>query len=275
MAQRSSAKAKKKVYITTDLEGASGLVTARHHGDIGTEGSEMYQKYRRFLTQDVNAAVQGAFEGGAEEVVVNDGHGTADHNILPGELDERAELERPAAGAWLPSLDGTFAAVFCMGCHAMAGTSKGFLDHTQSSTSIYDWQLNGIHVGEIGQTAAIAGHFGVPLVFVTGDGAACREARKLVGPIETVAVKEGLARNHARGLHPAVAQRLIRAAAGRAMERLGEIKPFVLKTPITMRVTYMRSDYAEETFARKRRYSRLLDARTVETQLRDILDMFG
>lgn len=272
---KARASRKRKVYIMTDLEGASGLVNARDKGQIGTEGSESYQRYRRFLTQDVNAAVQGAAEAGANVFLVNDAHGTVDHNIIPSELDARAELERPVPGNWLPSLDRTFDAVFCVGCHAMAGTRKGFLDHTQSSTHIFNWFLNGVQVGEIGQMAAIAGHYGVPVSLVTGDLAATVEAKKLLGAIETVAVKEGLSRNYARGLHPSVAQGLIREAAARAVARAGEIKPWVLRKPVTMRVTYTRSDFAEETAARKRLNGRLLDARTVETKLRDILDMFG
>ena len=272
MARRSGGK---KVYIMTDLEGASGLVTARGQGQIGQEGATMYQMYRHFLTQDVNAAVAGAFDGGAETVVVNDGHGTTDHNVLPNELDERALLERPALGNWLPSLDATFDALFCVGCHAMAGTRKGFLDHTQSSTHIYGYWLNGTEVGEIGQMAAIAGHYGVPVVFVTGDLAATKEAVKLVGPIETVAVKEGLCRNYARGMHPSAARKLIRESAARAMAKIGHTKPWVLKRPITMRVAYTRSDYAEGHAASKKYISRLIDARTVEVKLQNITDMFG
>lgn len=265
----------KKVYIMTDLEGASGLVTARGQGQIGTEGSEMYQRYRHFLTQDVNAAVQGAFEGGAAEVVVNDAHGTVDPNVFPHELDERALLERPVPGNWLPTLDRTFDAAFIIGAHAMAGTRKGFLDHTQSSTHIFGYWLNGTEVGETGQMAAIAGHFGVPLAFLSGDQAACAEVKKLLGPVETVAVKEGLSRNYARGLHPAAAGKLIRQGAARAMARLAEFRPWILKKPITMRVKYTRSDFAEEFAARKRLNGRQVDARTVDVRLRDITDMFA
>ncbi len=266
---------KKKVYIMTDLEGVSGLLTARGQGQIGQEGSAMYQKYRHFLTQDVNAAVAGAFDGGAGTVIVNDAHGTVDPNVFPDELDERARLERPAPGNWMPSLDASFDACFCVGCHAMAGTRKGFLDHTQSSTHIFGYWLNGIEVGEIGQMAAIAGHYRVPLVFVTGDLAATREAVRLVGPIETVAVKEGLSRNYAVGPHPAVAQKLIRQGAARAMARIAQARPFLLKRPITMRVTYTRSDYAEEFASRKRLTGRQVAARTVEVKLRTITDMFA
>jgi len=275
MAKKRSSRRRLKVYIMTDLEGASGLLSARDNGQIGTEGSESYQRYRRFLTQDVNAAVAGAADAGAGTIVVNDAHGTIDHNIFPGELDPRAELERPAPGNWAPALDAGFDALFMVGAHAMAGTRKGFLDHTQSSLHIFRWWLNGIEVGEIGQIAAIAGNYRVPLAFVTGDLAATKEARKLVGPIETVAVKEGLSRNYARGLHPAVAQARIRQGAARALAKVGQIKAFVLRRPITMRVTYTRSDFAEEAAARRGRTARLIDARTVERKLKDITDMFG
>jgi D-amino peptidase len=273
MARRSSGGG--KVYIMTDLEGASGFVTAPGLGPTTAEGSEMYQSARHFLTADVNAAVQGAFDGGASEVVVNDGHGTPDPNVFPHELDERALLERAAPDRWMPGLDRTFDAVFLVGAHAMAGTPKAFLDHTQNGRQIFGWWLNGIEVGETGQVAAIAGHYGVPVAFLCGDRAACVEARKLLGPIETVAVKVGLGRGVARGLHPAAAGKLIRSSAARAMERLAEFRPWVLKKPITMRVRYTRTDYAEDACAQRRPAARLLDSRTVEVRLRDITDMFG
>jgi len=274
MAKKARSARKLKVYIMTDLEGASGLVSARDGGSIGTEGSESYQRVRHLLTADVNAAIEGAVETGAGTIIVNDAHGTVEHNVFPDELDARAELERPVPGNWMPTLDAGYDALFFVGAHAMAGTRCGFLDHTQSSRHIFDWFLNGMRVGEIGQMAAIAGHFGVPLVFVSGDRAAVDEARELMGAIETVAVKEGLSRNYARGLHPLVARDLIRANAAKALALTDSVQPLELRKPITMRIVYTRSDYAEEKAARLGRGAKLLDARTVEVKLKDITDMF-
>jgi D-amino peptidase len=265
----------KKVLIFTDLEGASGLVSARGNGDIGTEGTPEYQQYRRFLTQDVNAAVEGALAAGATEIIVNDAHGTIGHNVLPAELHKAAYLERPVPGNWAPGLDAACRAVFVVGAHAMAGTVNGFLDHTQSSQHIFHWFLNNIRVGELGQLAAIAGHFNVPIALVTGDRAATLEAKKLLGPaVETVAVKEGLSRNYARGLHPAAAQELIRQSAQRALEQLGKMQPWKIKSPVTMRVVYCRADYAEDAYAKGGQTARRLDARTVEKKLPDPTWMF-
>jgi len=177
MAARKRTRAK-KVFIFTDLEGASGLVSARAGGSIGIEDTPAYQMVRRFLTEDVNAAVKGALEAGASEIIVNDAHGSTNHNVLPDELHPAARLERPVPGNWTPGLDRRCDAVFLVGAHAMAGTKNGFLDHTQSSAHIFGWYVNGREVGELGQLAAIAGHFGVPVALVTGDRAATIEAKR-------------------------------------------------------------------------------------------------
>jgi len=265
-----------KIYIETDLEGASGLVSGRGGGQIGTEDTPSYQQYRHFLTGDVNAAIEGAIEGGAEEIIVNDSHGTKEHNIFISELNPKARLLRSATGNWLPGLDKSVDAVFFIGAHAMAGTKNGFLDHTQSSLTIHDWYLNGIKVGEIGQLAAIAGHYDVPVVFVTGDLAATIEAKKLLGNnVETVAVKKGITRNYADGLNPSTAQLLIREHAKLSLSKINKVKPFKLRKPIEMKIVFNRTDYAEEFAAsRKSMKPKMPDARTVIVKLRNILEMF-
>lgn len=233
-----------KVYIISDMEGISGIWRQEM---LQPSQPEHYAIGRRLLMGDLNAAIRGAFEGGATEVLVNDGHGGAPHIILE-EMDERAEYVRPAGGGRpLVGLDETFDAVFHIGGHAMAGTKDAFLDHTQSSASWYNYYLNGKKYGEIGQTAVIAGHFGVPLVLVTGDEAACREAEELLGEgnVVTVAVKKGIGRQWARCLQPHRAQKMIQEAARRALELVGTAQPYRIDTPIRVRLEFYRTDMAD------------------------------
>ena len=146
---------------------------------------------------------------------------------------------------YMPSLDESFDAMFIVGAHAMAGTPKAFLDHTQSSASVYNYLVNGKKYGEIGQYALFAGHFGVPVVLVTGDLAATVEARELLGDIETVSVKEGLARNVARSICPRVARQHITEAAQRAVALAGKAEPLRLTPPIRVRLELQRTEQAE------------------------------
>jgi D-amino peptidase len=249
-----------KIYMLTDMEGISGI--SRVEMVRPDEGGEHYQYGRKCLTEDINAAVAGAFDGGATEVVVNDGHGGGRHLILE-EADPRALYERPVSGYQLmPSLDETFAGIFAVGCHAMAGTLNGFLDHTQSSMSWYNYKLNGERHGEIGQAAAFAGHFGVPLLLVTGDEAACEEASRLYETPVTVAVKKGVGREHAICIHPIKAREMIRESAKEAIKFVGKKAPWVLTPPITVRLEVYRSDMVDR-MADSDRVTRI-DARTIE-----------
>ncbi len=233
-----------KVYIITDMEGISGVWRQEM---VQPTAPDHYAVGRRLLMADINAAVRGAFDGGATEVIVNDGHGGAPHLLLE-EMDERAEYVRPAGGACpMVGLDESFDAVFHLGAHAMAGTRDAFLDHTQSSASWYNFYLNGAKYGELGQTAIIAGHYGVPLVLVCGDLAACAEARDLLGEgnCVTVSVKEGIGRQWARCLQPMRAQRMIEEAAKQSLQLVGKAQPYRIETPIRVRLEFYRSDMAD------------------------------
>jgi len=253
-----------KLYIITDMEGVSGICSEEQ---VKRE-SPHYGPARRLLGADVNAAIAGAIEGGAAEVVVNDGHGGG-FNLVLEEMDPRALYERPNGGLDLmPSLDESFGGVFCVGYHAMAGTLNGFLDHTQSSASWYNYFLNGRRTGELGQVGAWAGSYGVPILLVTGDQAACDEAREFFGPVETVAVKQGIGRQHARCAHPEVARGQIREAAARAVSLAGKIAPYRVDLPLTVRLEYYRSDMADAVA--RRPGTRRVDARTVERVVEDV-----
>jgi D-amino peptidase len=258
-----------KIYIMTDMEGISGV---REPSQCDREHPE-WQPARRLLVGDVNAAVAGAFDGGADEVLVSDGHGGG-FNFLLEEMDPRATYERPnGARDYLPGLDETFSGVFQIGAHAMAGTLGGFLDHTQSSVHWFEYRVNGRPCGEIGQVGAGAGHYDVPVLLVTGDRAACEEARGFFGQIETAAVKEAIARNRARCLHPQRAQELIRQAARRAMGLVGHIEPWRLEPPIEVTLTYTRQDYADQVACNPG--VERLDARTVRKVAERGIDILG
>jgi len=212
----------------TDMEGISGIYSEEQT----RPGSPAYAEGRRLLSADVSAAIEGALAGGASEIVVNDGHGGSPH-MLWEDMHPAARYERPAgADNWAPGLDASFAGVFLVGTHAMAGTQGAFLDHTQSSAAWFNYYLNGQPCGEIAQMAAGAGHYGVPLLLVTGDDKACAEAERYFPGAERVTVKQGITRRVARCVHPEKAHELIRQGAERAMKKVGKVEPWVLKPPI-------------------------------------------
>ena len=242
------------IFIETDLEGISGVSTL----EMVTEG-DRYARER--LMADTNAAVRGAFDGGADRVLVLDGHGGG-HNFIDGMLDPRAGIS---------GVDGAEGAdgCFLIGAHAMAGTQNAFLDHTQSSVSWHRYRINGREYGEAGQLAAYAGAFGVPLVMASGDFAACAEIRSLFGNLETAIVKTASRRNRAQCFPEADAERLIYEAARRAVERIGEFSPFRILLPAEITVEFNRTDYADAAMDRHPDAERT-DPRTVRRIIREI-----
>jgi D-amino peptidase len=258
------------VYIMTDMEGISGVVRR----DQVSPGSPPWREALQFVEADFNAAVAGASAGGARKIVLCDAHGGGS-NIRIENMDARAECERPiAARNIMPALaEGKFDAAFMIGAHAMAGTAGAFLEHTQSSFTWHNYTVNGQRWGEIAQFAACLGHFDVPLVLVTGDGAACREAREFLGEIETVAVKTALCRQYARSLPLAAAHKAIEEAAVRALRLVGKIKPFKPKLPADVRLEFHSAETAD-VFARRPGIKRL-DGRTVGWTAKTARELIG
>ncbi len=244
------------IYIMTDLEGVSGIdcpeMIERDH--------PRFRESCELLMGDLNAAVEGAFEGGATRVMVRDGHGGGP-NFIPELLHPRAEEDPRPAARWWGQMDSSFDATLVVGAHAMAGTQDAFLDHTQSSVSWHDYTVNGRRMGELGQWAIIAGHFGVPLLMVSGDLAACSEARGLVQPVETAVVKEGVGRNSARLVPLDEARRRIREAARKAVALIGSAAPLRVETPLEIVLRFNRSDYCDRAAAQPG--IERLDARTI------------
>ena len=230
-----------KVYIATDMEGIS-LIWKREQ--VSQEFGGDYEYGRRQSVADVNAAVEAAFDAGATRVVVQDGHGPS--ALSWDQIDPRAEIERIAhVGNLQPSLDSSFDALMLVGRHAMAGTAEAFLEHTQSSATWFSYRINGVEYGEIGQEALYAAAFGVPLVFVSGDRAACIEAERQFAGVVTAEVKYALRRASACCVSGEEARKRIREGVKLGLSRVGEIKPVQLKTPLTVELTFQRTDYAD------------------------------
>jgi D-amino peptidase len=228
-----------KVLISVDMEGISGVVSRDHVSSSHKE----YERFRRLMTAEANAAVEGALTGGATQVVVNDSHAGMT-NILIEELNPATTLisGSPKPFGMMQGIGPDVDAVFLIGYHAASGTAAAVLEHTWSGPVI-EVRLNDQAVGETGLNAALAGAYGAPVVLVTGDRAVTEEARALLGQIETVVVKDGVARSAACCLHPEAAQESIRQAAKRALGRT--VPPFVVPTPITLRVIFQRAVHAD------------------------------
>jgi len=176
-----------KLYIMTDLEGVAGVLNFQ---EWTGPGKPYYEVAKEFLTMEVNAAVDGFFEGGVTEILVADGHGPGAINVKL--LDSRVDYMRGwGDGPWPLMLDETFDALAFVGQHAKAGTPYGHLAHTQS-TGYLDLSINGISIGEFGQLAMCASELGVRTIFGSGDEAFTKEAQALVQGIKTVAVKRGI-----------------------------------------------------------------------------------
>jgi len=241
-----------RVLISVDLEGIAGVV---HPADTMLEGIE-YERARRWMTAEANAAIEGAFAGGAIEVVVNDSHGHM-RNLLVDELHPASTLIRGALkplcmlqGLGVPGdLGGPNGpqtdAVLLVGYHAMAGTGTGILNHTFSGGAIYRLSLNGLAVGEVGFNAAVAGSLGAPVVLVSGDSILRQEVQALLPWAESVVVKQSITSWASESLSPRNSQDLIRAGAERALRRLPEMRPLQLTSPIRMEVELFRPAFAD------------------------------
>lgn len=224
-----------KIYISADMEGVVGVVT----GEQLSPGGFEYNKFREFMTNEVNAAIEGARAAGATEILVSDSHGNG-QNLLMDKLPSDVQLVRswPRPLMMMQGIDETFDGAIYIGYHASTTNPRGVRAHTISSAHLTDVRLNGISMPEAGVNAAIAGHFGVPIIMVTGDDVIVEETRKLLGNVEGVAVKWAYGFHSARTLMPEAAYRLIREAAERAVRRIDDFHPYRLQTPIQLQVSF-------------------------------------
>jgi D-amino peptidase len=235
-----------KILIAADMEGISGVT----NWNQVTQDHFEYPRFRAIMTGDVNAAIQGAFESGASQVVVTDGHGGGS-NILVEELDRRARLNsgHTSPYAMVQGIDsGDFDGAFFVGYHARSGTANAILAHTWSSIRVAKVWLNDILTGEYGLNAALCGHFGTPVLLMTGDQTACAQATELLGDLFTVEVKQATSFSSAECLPLTVAQEMIRAAAAQAVKRLIAGKgpmPFTVTEPVKVTLEFRMVEMAD------------------------------
>ena len=221
-----------RIYISVDIEGMAGVVAALH----GQPGNAEYERARRLMTEEANAAIDGAFSGGATAVLVNDAHGPM-INLLPEALDPRAELilGKPKPVNMFSGLEAGFSGVMCVGYHAGAGRS-GVLSHTTNGFAFRAIRLNGIDCAEATLYGAYAGSLGVPVIMLSGDDVLAAECGPLFPGAEVAVVKRALGHRAAQAFSPAKAREAIRAAAERAVRRAGEIPPFTVAPPYRLEI---------------------------------------
>ena len=233
-----------RVYISVDMEGVAGVAHEDQTDPIDPRHAGDYNRFRRLMTNEANAAIAGALEAGAKAVLVNDSHWFM-RNLLAEELNPAAELLSggPKRLSMVEGIDGGFDAAMFIGYHARAGTRNATIDHTYTSR-VYEARLNGEPVGELALNAAMAGVHGVAVALVSGDQALAAEARMLLGGgIETVLVKEAVGRFAARSVAPTVACERIRSGAVAALRR--KHVAFTFKVPIRLEVDFVVSQMAD------------------------------
>jgi len=227
-----------KVLIMADMEGVSGIVVWEQVNG----GAPLYEECRRLYTEEINAAVRGARAAGATEIVVVDCHGAGGgwnfNTIVPELIDPGCEwVAHHPWGRYTELLERGCDAVLLVGMHARAGTPDGVLCHTISTTTWRNLYFNDDCVGEVGINAALCGHFGAPVLLVTGDEATCRESKELLGSgLVTVEVKKGLSRYSARQVPPVRARQMIEEGAKQALRNLQAVKPYQPAGPVTITV---------------------------------------
>jgi D-amino peptidase len=231
-----------KVYISADMEGVAGTVVG---SQLSPDGFD-YERFRGFMTAEVNAAIAAAREAGATEILVSDSHGNG-LNLLLDQLPQDIQVVRswPRPLGMMEGIDDSFDAVIFIGYHASAGNPEGILAHTQSGKDFYSVKINGAEMSEGSMNALIAGHFGVPVVMVSGDDAAVREVTNTVGPMEGAVVKWHSSHEAGRSLMPEAAQKLIKQKTLAGLERRDEIPPFTMEGPLTLDLSYTNPSAAE------------------------------
>ncbi|OGV49916.1 MAG: hypothetical protein A2017_10515 [Lentisphaerae bacterium GWF2_44_16] len=261
-----------KVFIMTDLEGVSGV-----NGGADTVGNKIknIDASCRLLTEEVNSSVEGLAAAGAKEIVVVDGHGGS-NSILIEHLHPAAQLITTASGGGLHmvgcGIDKSFDAAVQLGTHAMMGVTDGFLNHTFNSHAVVNMFLNGEAIGEIGVCSMMASYFSVPTILVSGDHAACREAKEFLGTIETVETKKSINRYSTINRNPETVRAELKAKSQAALKNLKKFKAKKLKGPFELKVELMCPNMADD--AQKRGAERL-NHNTVLYRSNDFIDLWA
>lgn len=227
--RRSAADDGLKIYISADMEGVAGVVTGDQLGPGGFE----YERFREFMTAEVNACIAAAREAGATEIMVSDSHGNG-QNLLIEQIPNDVTVIRswPRELGMMAGIDETFDAVIFLGYHSSTENSRGVRAHTMSSANVTGLRINGTSMSEGSINAAIAGDFGVPVIMVSGDDVAVAETQVIAGDMVGAVVKWALGFHSARTLTPAAARSVIRQRTLEALGRLDEFEPYVLEGPL-------------------------------------------
>jgi D-amino peptidase len=229
------------VFISVDIEGVATLVQPEQVNVMqGSFSSSLYERARLRMTEEIRAAMMGAYAASADHIIVNDSHSRM-INFLPELLPEEGEYIQgsPKPLGMMQGIERGVDCAFFIGYHASAGAGNAVLDHT-SNDRIHQLKLNGVAVGEFGMNLALAGHFKVPVVLVSGDNALVTEAKALQSRMETVVTKEGISRTAACCTHPAIVDRKLEEAANRAIQRVqsGICDSYSITPPIIMEVGF-------------------------------------
>lgn len=234
------------MFISADIEGVAGVVNA---AQIFPEEIE-WAYFRKLMTAEVNAAIEGALTAGATQITVADSHGNG-LSILPDELHPSARLIRswPRPLLMMEGIENGFDAALLIGYHASVGAPNAVRAHTLSSLRFYDVKLNGIHASEAMLSAALAGHFDVPVALISGDEQTIQEAQRTVDPTITgVAVKRSIGYHCADSVAPQVARQMIREATQVALNQRHSYRPFKLNAPVRVELSF-KSQLNAEVFA--------------------------
>ena len=232
-----------KFFISADMEGISGVATNQQ-----LKTNSEYQRFRKLMTADVNAAIEGAFNGGATEIVVADGHGNMS-NIIIEELDERARLVSGSNRVMcqLEGIDESFSGIMFVGHHGREGGSDAVISHTLAGICVNEMKVNGVVVGETELNAIIAGSMGIPAIFISGDDQYVAEVQETLPDVEAAVVKRAVDRFSAELIHPKIAQEEIRSKAESAVRKAKSIKPLVKEGPISFELQFKGPQQAKMT----------------------------
>ncbi|MFZ1806044.1 MAG: M55 family metallopeptidase [Cyclobacteriaceae bacterium] len=229
------AQKKIKILISVDMEGLAGVVTEQQLGPAGFE----YGRFREFMTNETLAAIEGAKQAGATEIVVVDSHGNG-QNLLIEKLPNDVKLIRswPRKNHMVSGIDDTFDGVMLIGYHSSTTNMEGVRAHTFSSAKLTKVSINEKPVSEGIWAAMVTGHYNVPVILISGDNIATKETKDFVGDMEMAVVKEAYGFHSAKSLTPAAACQVIKEASAKAVKRILDFKPYKVATPVTLDVSF-------------------------------------
>ena len=257
----------KKIYISADLEGVVGAVTGEQLGPGGFE----YNRFREFMTAEVNAAITAARAAGATEILVADSHGNG-QNLLIEKLPKDVKLIRswPRPLGMMEGIDSSFDGVIFTGYHASTDNLEGVRAHTFSSARLTSVKINGKVMTEGSWNAAVAGEFGVPVIMIAGDDAAVNEVKELIGNAEGAIVKESISFHSAKSLHPEAAYDLIAEKTSYAVKNIKKYKPYKIKGPLTVSVSF--KNYQPSQILSYLKMFKRTDSHTIEFKAKNMIE---